>query len=330
MSATKPTDFTLRPPTLDDLPAIVELINRCSMATIGEASLSVEQLRGHWEEPDFAYSKQVCLAIEGAQIVGYCAISLAGTSGNYDLMINTHRTADRDVGMRLMQWAETYVIGKPPLAPPNRQVKIHSNNYRTDGVGRQLLLDRGYKRIRSFYEMKIEMISAPLAPVWPVGILVRTMLTGQEKAIFRANEEAFHNEPSNSAKEDSANEFAARFARWQQWLQTIPDYTPAFFFVAWDGDEIAGVALAFPKDPEFSDMGWLQSLSVRQPWRRRGLGLALLHHLFGVYYSRGIYKVVLTVDSAELTGATRLYERAGMHTFLQWDRYEKELGLTEN
>jgi hypothetical protein len=33
----------------------------------------------------------------------------------------------------------------------------------------------------------------------------------------------------------------------------------------------------------------------------------------------------LGVDSQNLTGATRLYERAGMHVALQHDTYEKEL-----
>jgi hypothetical protein len=31
------------------------------------------------------------------------------------------------------------------------------------------------------------------------------------------------------------------------------------------------------------------------------------------------------VDASSLTGAVRLYERAGMHVARQYDRYEKEL-----
>jgi ribosomal protein S18 acetylase RimI-like enzyme len=52
---------------------------------------------------------------------------------------------------------------------------------------------------------------------------------------------------------------------------------------------------------------------VRKPWRKRGLGLALLHHAFGVFYSRGQPRIALGVDAQNPTGATRLYERAGMH-----------------
>ena len=59
--------------------------------------------------------------------------------------------------------------------------------------------------------------------------------------------------------------------------------------------------------------------------KHHGLGLALLHHAFGEFYRRGTYKVGLGVDSQNLTGATRLYERAGMHIARQYIGYEKEL-----
>ena len=50
-----------------------------------------------------------------------------------------------------------------------------------------------------------------------------------------------------------------------------------------------------------------------------------LYHSFGEFYRRGVHKVSLGVDSQSLTGATRLYERAGMHIELSYDAYEKEL-----
>lgn len=56
-----------------------------------------------------------------------------------------------------------------------------------------------------------------------------------------------------------------------------------------------------------------------------GLGLALLYAAFGEFYQRGERKVALQVDAQSLTGATRLYERAGMHLVRQFDRYEKEM-----
>ncbi|HET8846927.1 MAG TPA: GNAT family N-acetyltransferase, partial [Ktedonobacteraceae bacterium] len=98
-------------------------------------------------------------------------------------------------------------------------------------------------------------------------------------------------------------------------------FDPTLWFIAVEGDTVAGFALCghYLQDSIVSDLG------VRRPWRRKGLGLALLHHAFGELYRRGISKVVLGVDSENLTGATRLYERAGMRIELQYDTYEKAL-----
>ena len=75
-------------------------------------------------------------------------------------------------------------------------------------------------------------------------------------------------------------------------------------------------------DPAFA---WIDDLGVLRPWRRRGIALALLHQVFVELHQRGRYKVGLGVDGESLTGATRLYEKAGMRVFQQIDAYEKEL-----
>lgn len=53
--------------------------------------------------------------------------------------------------------------------------------------------------------------------------------------------------------------------------------------------------------------------------------MALLQRTFREFYLRGIYKVALDVDSQNLTGATRLYQRAGMHITRRYNTYEKEI-----
>ena len=87
-------------------------------------------------------------------------------------------------------------------------------------------------------------------------------------------------------------------------------------------DVIAGVCLCTEFLPEDSDMAYVDSLGVRRAWRRQGIGLAMLHHAFGVFRRRGKKRVTLHVDAESLTGATRLYERAGMHVEEQNVFYE--------
>jgi mycothiol synthase len=100
---------------------------------------------------------------------------------------------------------------------------------------------------------------------------------------------------------------------------------PRFVLIARAGDEIAGVLVGragLPADPE---SGSVDELGVGRPWRGLGLGLALLHVAFDEFRRRGLARAILSVDSENPTGATRLYERAGMKVELAWEHWEKEL-----
>ena len=75
--------------------------------------------------------------------------------------------------------------------------------------------------------------------------------------------------------------------------------------------------------------GFVHVLFTRRPWRRRGVGAALLADAFGRFWPRGERCIGLGVDAASTTGAFRLYERAGMAPSLGWVMYEKELGRSQ-
>jgi ribosomal protein S18 acetylase RimI-like enzyme len=91
--------------------------------------------------------------------------------------------------------------------------------------------------------------------------------------------------------------------------------------VAWNGDEVTG----FSQNRLRKGIGWIGTIAVRRAWRGKGLGLALMHHTFGEFFKRGTATIGLGVDSASLTGATRLYQRAGMVVAGEFAMYEKEL-----
>ena len=72
-------------------------------------------------------------------------------------------------------------------------------------------------------------------------------------------------------------------------------------------------------------IGWVGSLGVRRPWRKRGLGEALLLQSFYNLHANGYKTIGLGVDAQNPTGATRLYKKAGMHAASEFVTYEKEL-----
>lgn len=177
---------------------------------------------------------------------------------------------------------------------------------------RKLLEQKGYRVVRSNWRMEIEMHQPPLGPLWPYGISMRTFVPGQdERATFEAMDEVF---------QDHWGHIPGNYEEWCHWMLKREDFDPTLWFLACDGNEIAAGSLCMNES-----IGWVDDLAVRRPWRRAGLGMALLLHSFGEFYRRGIRKVGLHVDSQNLTGATRLYDRAGMHIARRHNWYEKEL-----
>ena len=104
------------------------------------------------------------------------------------------------------------------------------------------------------------------------------------------------------------------------------DFDAALWFRAMDGDDVAGAIIGRPRTAEDPQAGWVSDLAVRRPWRRRGIGLALLLHEFGAFYRRGLRGAMLGVDAESPTGATALYERAGMTEVGRTDVYVKSFG----
>jgi len=92
-----------------------------------------------------------------------------------------------------------------------------------------------------------------------------------------------------------------------------------------DGGCVAGFALGRSHLPLDRSRGVVASLAVHPAWRHRGLGFALLQNALGEFHRRGCGSVELLVDGDSLTGALRLYERAGVRAFRTQIIYEKEL-----
>ena len=123
------------------------------------------------------------------------------------------------------------------------------------------------------------------------------------------------------------NLFEDELENFRTFWRTNEKFDSTLYFLALDGDEVAGVSLCYPSADDDPDMGWVGSLGVRRPWRRTGLGLALLQRSFREFHQRGRHKVGLGVDAQNLTGATRLYTKAGMRPDPLWQTsvFEKEL-----
>jgi mycothiol synthase len=147
----------------------------------------------------------------------------------------------------------------------------------------------------------------------PAGIEIRTFRPGEERAVYEAHMETFV---------DSWEHVHEPYERWRHWTVERPGFDPRLWLLALDGEQVAGIVLCALHDDD-PGIGRVVILGVRRAWRRRGVGEALLRAAFAALAERGCRRAVLGVDAESLTGAHRLYERAGMSVAARFDVYER-------
>jgi mycothiol synthase len=310
-----PGRFLLRVPTMDDIQAVFDLSLACDMADNGLVDFTLEELRMSWLAPDFNLATDAWIVTtQDHKIVAY-----AETGQRQHAKIFAWVRVHPDYrGQGLEQYlihltdarARQHIV----QAAPHVRVTIRNGSSHNNQAFAHILEQEGYTYTRSFWRMEIDMVKAPPAPEIPEGIAIRTMHPGEERAVYELDEEAF---------QDHWGHMPTTFEEWEHWSVKYSTFDPSLWFMAFDDGKLAGGAFcSYEKE---LGLGWVSTLAVRRPWRRKGLGLALLRQAFGEFYRRGIRKAGLGVDSQNLTGATRLYERAGMYVALQFDSYEKEL-----
>jgi GNAT superfamily N-acetyltransferase len=178
----------------------------------------------------------------------------------------------------------------------------------------RLLEGRGFRPVRGFFEMAIELDGPPPEPVLPDGYTIEPFREEDARAFHGTLEEAFRDHWEHHPRE---------FEEWWEEKRTQPDYDPTFWYVVRAADgEIAAAARNYPNRNGGS---WVDALGVRRAHRGRGLAKALLHRMFGESYARGMSRISLGVDAQNQTGATKLYESVGMTSELEMLTYEKSL-----
>jgi GNAT superfamily N-acetyltransferase len=316
--------YTMRPTQMSDLEGTFDLTTACSLHMIGQNEASLSDIRSEWLLPgfDLENASRVVVTPEG-KIVGYIEVwDIDERPVRLWVWGRVHPDYEGlGIGSQLMHWAEQRARQAISRVPDGIQVVMQSGSYSTYEPALHFLSYFGMSPVRSLYTMAIELDQGPPKPTLPPGISIRKMAGEDElRDVVLAVEDAFRDHWGFVEQP-----FEEEYERWRHFINHDENYDPSLWFLAVDGEEIAGVSLCNPKSSLDPDMGWVSVLGVRRPWRRQGVGLALLYHSFGVLFRRGKERAGLGVDAGSLTGATRLYERAGMRAIRQFDTLEMVL-----
>lgn len=317
-----PSGYSARPVTMDDVEAVVDLINSCTLLITGEGGATISEKRNAWTTPglNITTDTQIVLAPNN---------SPAGFLEYWDILephiqsflaIYLHPDLGvREIGKYLLEWSDQRAQATLDLAPAGKQVDILCSTDARDTEMVNLLSANGYLEARHFWQMLLEMAEPPQPIAWPEGIVNRDYLAGlDDQQVHETMEAAFA---------DHWRHVPISLEQWLHWNNEHEEFDPSLWSLALIGEKIVGALVAWPTLDGDLGTGFITDLGVRPGWRRRGIGQALLQHSFATFYRRGIYKVALTVDTESTTGATRLYRRVGMRPAHQRIVFEKRAGI---
>ena len=298
--ATSEASVIVRRPTEADAPAAAELVAALGTHFMGESEMrtsrssrplaSARTLQGH-------LARRARRQARGLR-------RLFTKRHNPSVDIYVHPGAwNRGVGSHLLELVETDARRRGIGLLRNG---VLDNDHRAHA----LLHARGYRIVRHFYRMAIELDAPPPPPEWPEGL---------RSSVYDSREARRSTQPSKKRSRMSGTTSRSRSTT---------------------GAGASSDSERGP-DPLVRGQGRRRDRgdgSLRSRALRNGLGrrhrraqavaspqprIALLRHCFVELYGRGQRVIRLGVDAENPTGATRLYERAGMRVVGSAALFEK-------
>lgn len=308
-----------------DYPNIIAVFDACKIVDDVEYSLTLEGVKHHFDhiincDP---FTDMIFVEVDG-QAVAY------GRVGWYEESNGTHiyytlgwvhpQWRRKGIGTAILKHNERRIreiAVKHPAAAPKFFQTDHSD--KQPGVA-ALLKANGYAETRWGYEMQ-RPIDAPL-PDAPMSedLEVRPVDEAHYRPIWDADNEAFRDHWGHSERTEE---------EYQRWLAEPVIFTPHLWKIAWDADEVVGMVRNFVDEDENKEYdrkrGYTEFISVRKPWRRRGVARSLLVQSIEMFREMGFEETVLGVDTLNPNHALNLYEGVGYQVVRKSTLYRKEL-----
>lgn len=300
---------------------IIAASNITDHETVSDNAEDLEQRYTHM--PGMDYRQDLLFAEVDEQVIAYSRLAYSQeTTGRriFNSLGRVHPAwRGRGIGRAMLLYNENRGREKAAKMPSEGERVFQVNSAQGEIGAQALYQSLGFRPVRRTYYMvrpNLENIG-PIA--LPEGLEVRPALPEHYHAIWEAAAEAFqdHWGYSQQTESDYENWKASRL------------FQPHLWKVAWDRGQVAGMVLSFIDDLENQQQhlrrGYTEDISVRKPYRRRGLAYALIQLSLQELKDRGLKDAALWVDTENTTNALRLYERLGYAPVKTYTCYEKPL-----
>ncbi|MDQ3127647.1 MAG: GNAT family N-acetyltransferase [Chloroflexota bacterium] len=316
--------FRMFEPGRDD-ERLVDLIRAANTADGVDYIPTVENLRAEHENGgEFDPRRDLILAEIEGELVGAAETTVRTRDG-----IGVHQVEGwvlpvwrrRGLGRALLHWTERRAIevAQADGRPAERALSSWPDEDQAGATA--LYAEEGYRIVRYGFQM-VRDLAQPIADAaLPGGLEIRPVTEGDHRRIWDADTEAFRDHWNTGQRTESD---------YESWFAT-PELDTSLWRVAWDGDEVAGSVMSFIWAAENEALGlsrgWLEHVSVRRPWRNRGLASALIADSLRALRGAGLDEAALGVDAENVSGALRVYEAQGFRRVRTGVSYRKDFTL---
>lgn len=312
-----PPGYRAERPARADLSDIAEVLVACDVDEVGQPDfLDAQWLEEEWDfyPVNLETGAWMVRNAEG-RTVAYAHIAEEIPGRVWEAVGWVHPQArGKGLGSFLVQATEQDIVA---MLSDAEQLDLHHIVSGADAPALDLLRSTGFELTRYFWHMEIDLGTSRPRPARPPNLAIAPLrLQHDEPEVHRVLEAAF------------ALHWGFAETPFEKWIEESvnkPWFDPSLSFVARFKEEIAGVLIGRIDHGR----GYIDDLGVLDTQRGRGIGAALLDKCFAAFEERGLSLARLNVDSANETGAVRLYERAGMKTVRTWVVFAKKVGAEE-
>ena len=205
----------------------------------------------------------------------------------------------KGIGTALLVAAESAARTQEAL-PTTLTARVYSDI----GGGETLFRQRGYEEVRRFYMMSTSLIGQRHE-------LALTELPGVTFRTFRDEDTTGLVEAENAIFATHWGSHSRSIRTWQREMQEARPYDPSLWLLAFEGQRIVGECLCHVSREAGPTDAWVAVVGIREEWRGRGLGSALLARGLQRLQQAGFTSASLHVDAGN-DPALKLYRRLGM------------------
>ncbi|MGZ4150814.1 MAG: GNAT family N-acetyltransferase [Actinomycetota bacterium] len=319
-----PDGCSLREATVDDVQAVTGLVNEVNVAEVGVPWLGLDEVRDVLTLPTRRPGEHTLLLAADGSLIGYLMLVPDADPFTTARLLSFVPPALWGLGLNawLLHLGEELARERLEASGGISSIALRLSRWTANGAAVPLFESLGYRYVRAFHDLRIDFDGPPTRADAPNGIAIRNVDRDHDgERVYGAMRDAFADHWGGTFEP---------FADWKHEELESSTFDPGLWFVAFEGEEVAGALVARDLEAGETPAVYVGSLGVRRPWRGRGIARALLLSLFGEAHRRGYPAVELGVDSENATGATRLYEDVGMRIVRTNEVWEKELRRSDS